>query len=455
MILQHIYVPVFNWIYNNFTNKISGRVVSGISSVLFFMIFLFQYISSYTTIKIIDHNIRDYLVFLFLLVIVIISINCKVQLLKWRWYIYVPFVLFALWILIIGRMHKIGDSFTLYPLLLLFVLIPLFFIYGNRGDYSFIFKNISRGYLLFFSVIVIICVTTNPYYPGCWRFMDDGLNQAYIAGYFITNINPNGFAKIILPAFACGLYMIIQSKRLSIISVYAVATGFAGYITFISQCKYAIICEVLIAIIAAIVLSREKEHREVSVKKVLLIVFIVISSMFVMAFLLQVVSPKIVGAPTAEAYNDMVDPHVGADADGKDYVHTNETVDHAIPAQDTFISQMDDILGGRLQIWLDYCYKISLTGDGFNYLYVKPHNIYIEYSCIAGLPAGVIWLIFTILTGVIIAIGFIRDAENMQFPLYCFIIFFIVSMLDTGINPFNRGFLLMYLITIAPTVCEK
>ena len=81
------------------------------------------------------------------------------------------------------------------------------------------------------------------------------------------------------------------------------------------------------------------------------------------------------------------------------------------------------------------------------------HNQYIELSYKAGIMTGIMYLIFNLAAGTLIMISFFRRGKRKQyvyFQVFAYLVFIVISMLDTGILPFERGFIFLYYISLAP-----
>ena len=125
---------------------------------------------------------------------------------------------------------------------------------------------------------------------------------------------------------------------------------------------------------------------------------------------------------------------------------------------DKKLHQWDVFFAGRLAIWNVYFQNMTWRGSSELMFYDTEyaHNQYIELSYKAGIPTGIIYLIFNLIAGILALRIFIqrKDAVGLL-SLSAFIVFFIISMLDTGVLPFERGFIFLYYITLTPLLFRK
>lgn len=113
---------------------------------------------------------------------------------------------------------------------------------------------------------------------------------------------------------------------------------------------------------------------------------------------------------------------------------------------------------GRLAIWNTYIEHMSWTGESEFLFYDTEyaHNQYIELSYKAGIPTGIVYLIFNLIVAFMVLIRFFKERNKESFlMLLSFGVFFIISMLDTGILPFERGFIFLYYIVLTPLFVKK
>ena len=126
--------------------------------------------------------------------------------------------------------------------------------------------------------------------------------------------------------------------------------------------------------------------------------------------------------------------------------------------QNPKIQQMDRFMAGRLSIWNVYFQNMTWRGSSELMFYDTEyaHNQYIELSYKAGIPTGIIYLLFNLIAGIMALVLFFKrkDAVGLVM-LSAFLMFFTISMLDTGILPFERGFIFLYYIVLTPLFVKK
>lgn len=456
MILQHLYRPVLNFIYEKVTYRIPDKAREISVFLCFLMIFSVQFLAQYIFFyQGLNRGVRDYIICLLMGLIILASVDRKLEILKWRKNIYIPYTISGLLILVATLDHNLGPAYQAFPLVMLVAFMCLYYVWGNRGDYDKLFEYAAKAYVVFIAVIFIMCVIYYPYYSN-------SLNE-YTYEYAPFGINPNGVAKIFLPGVAGGLYMLVIKSEHKVKYFYGTVAGVSSAVVVLADSRAGLICLALLtgAYILAVIFNSEKYSRSGAVKKYMTNAVILIAVMAVACvagmLVMKNISPQINSAfvSNPETTQDKV-------------AEKNETIDagereamiaerlnaaNAKIADSETLTKLNQLTAGRISIWTVYFQNMTWQGSDELMFYDTEyaHNQYIELSYKAGIMTGIIYLIFNITAGVIIMMSFFRKSRRdtyVYLQVFMYIIFFVISMLDTGILPFERGFILLYYISL-------
>ena len=451
MLLQYIYTPILNFLYRRFTSKIDEKYRNFIIGVCFFVIVFIQFLCLYKSFGIITVQVRDLVIALCMLTIIVLSVKNELRPIRYRLSIYLPYVLFACFVLIASFRNELGYSYIVFVIAMLALFLAIFFVWGNRKDYDVLFTLLTRACMFFTLGVIVISILFCPYFKGEW---------VHLYGYSIMGINPNGFSKVLLPAIVSGIYLLISSHIKVEKIVSAIVTGAVGYMIFITESRAGILCLTLLMatgiIIALLNCLKTKDRKQF--EKIGIFIVLAMVSFATMAFILQKISPLIneplKDQPKQEQAIYLEEETSEADVPGT-YAYIWERGNEIIGDND-FLLRLDYITSTRISIWAVYIDNMTLSGCNEPLLVWGPHNQYIEFSYKTGVFTGIVWLCFTILVGGIALIRCIRTRSSVSlFQLLAFIVFFVVSMLDTGREPFERAFIFMYFVSLAPVFIKE
>ena len=438
MILQHVYKPILNFIYSKITYRISDRAREVILFISFFLMFYLLFAAKY--LHIMSGDARDMSIMLLMGIVVLFSTDRKQKILKWNLVIYIPFALMGLWMLMIALcFHSIGDSYSIFILFILIACMSLAFVWGNRGDYNRLFMIVSAAYMLFFLILLVWCLAKFGIYFG--------------EGYSMW-FNTNGFAKLACPAVACGTHLFISCEKTVWRVVFAALAGAAGCMIFFTTCKTAQIAVIMMAIACFFLLLINGEN---VVKR-----FICFLMVFMLAFItcfgfLHFVTPAISGDP--------VETHVvvfktsssnpnPADENSPYKIYEREMIEKV--QSNPTLAKLDKIGTGRIHLWAMYLNRINMTGNVKTLRRVGAHNQYVEFTYKAGLPVGAAWLFILFAVFIYIVIGIVkRKGGWVYFVTLNYPTFLWFSLLETGMFPLERGFILIYYLSLLPLLIKQ
>lgn len=442
MILQHLYMPLLNFIHERFTYRISDRMRNLIFVMCFFMIFSLQFLSQYVVgYAVISRFMRDISICFFLGIVILLSVKKPLKTLKWRKTVYVPYTLAGILILVATIDHSLGPghAYQAFPLVMLVGFICMYYVWGNRPDYETLFKAIAIAYFIFTTIIAVVCLFKYPYY--------DSLLKGGVGEYAPFRINPNGVAKIILPGLASGIYLFYLDVKKNTKYLYAIISGLFLAIIWLTRCRSAYVILVLFAFAIIFMIVKHLKNvdkRNISKALIVMLCILLIGAVF-FQFVLKATSSKQVDISKENTTVVKIDK--------EKQVYLDEG--YANIVDNEFLLTLNEYTSGRIAIWSVYFDNMSLFG-GEERLFDRTeyaHNQYIELSYKAGIPVGPLYLLFVLGVGVIILRDFVKKDKYKEYTLFqvlIFSIFFVISMLDTGILPTERAFILLFYIIAAP-----
>lgn len=467
MVLQHLYRPVLNFIYGKFTYRINEKTRNIIIFICLLSIFAVQFAAQYIfKYEGLNRGIRDYFICLMMGIMIIVSVNRKLEIIRWNMWAYIPFTITGLMIFVASLDHEMGPSYQAFPLTMLVEFMCLFYVWGCRRDYTTLFKIASLAYLIYIFVIFIGCVIYYPYY-------DNSISEITFE-YAPFGINPNGVTKLFAPGVVSGLFLMILYKRSKLIYLYAFVAGLCSAVIILTKSRAGIIILLLIVIIYIMYLIIERNSEEVKnicygkkrMFTVLTVTLILCISCVFGIFLIKDISPEISSrVSTSETVtagnNEEVNSEEDLDAENEAIVRQNKINESLASVssevyEDETLSRLNQFMAGRVQIWMVYFKNMTWQGSDELMFYDTEyaHNQYIELSYKAGIMTGIVYLIFNVIAGVMIIKNIFNNGKRRHkyvwFQGLSFVVFFIISMLDTGVMPFERGFIFLYYISIAP-----
>jgi len=461
MILQHFYKPLLNFFYCGITHKIPEKLRDIIIIGCFCIIFAIQFISQYVyDFQGFDRNMRDFLICGFLGFAILVSVNKKLEIVKWRKCIYAPYTLAAILIFIAGLDHKLGPAYGAFPLTMLVGFLCLFYVWENRKDYIKLFRYAATAYLIYMTVLLVICITQYPLEVYHYTPMD----------YCPFRINPNGVSKLFLPGISCALFLSIDTLKKSKKVIFNTLAGCFAAVVILTNCRVGLLVTPILIVIYAVAEYYGTEglkERFVCVAKGLgIVILAIVLCQYVIKDISMVIYENTLAyaeTTAEESVETSDDAEVETEEEPEEEpVKTKAQLRYERFATlgdrisgNPFLAKLDAITASRISIWAVYFDNMSWRGGG-EYLFVSTeyaHNQYIELSYKAGIPVGILYLAWVVFSGVYLAKGFFKGGKNkklLYFQLLIYPIFFITSMLDTGIIPYERGFIFLFYLTTAP-----
>ena len=216
---QKLLIPVINHL-SGCTEKIDEKARNIILQLLcavfpVYFILCYSGILSFWT-----SSFRHIVGYAVLLLIVLISIKGEVTEVKWRDYIYYPFVLLGLGLIITGLIHPIGGDYFFSGVAFVFIFPALYLVWDNRRDYDVLIDALAKSIVIVGVLYAILCVCLA--FTGAFH----GINHRWSG----TMVNVNLLSMTGINLFTAAVYMVLkeiqQSKRVFYTSAAACGVGF-------------------------------------------------------------------------------------------------------------------------------------------------------------------------------------------------------------------------------------
>ena len=466
MILQHVYRPILNFFYDKITFRLNDRARKIILFVCFFAIFAAQFTSQYIfKFDGFNRGIRDYFICLMMGIIILVSVDRKLEIVKWNLWTYIPFTVTGLLLLIASLDHEMGPAYQAFPLAMLVAFMCLFYVWGNRRDYEVLFDAAAGAYTLFTAILLVVCFIK---YPA-----ESSSYLSYDLQYAPFGINPNGTTKVFITGIVAGMYLLVKSLPKVLFIGISLVVGGSAITVILTKCRAGEIILVLLCVLIIVYgimrLQKAGEKRKAAVQKGVAGILLVLSGCIIAWVMLFSIGST--GLKDTTPNNPEVQPTYEISSGTVEESRTDEEnitrqdkIDQKLGAsmnelyQNPKIQQMDRFMAGRLAIWNVYFQNMTWRGSSELMFYDTEyaHNQYIELSYKAGVPTGIIYLLFNLIAGVMSLVLFFKrkDAAGLMM-LSAFLMFFTISMLDTGVLPFERGFIFLYYIVLTPLFIKK
>lgn len=466
MILQHVYRPILNFFYDKITFRLNDRTRKIILFVCFFAIFAAQFTSQYIfKFDGFNRGIRDYFICLMMGIIILVSVDRKLEIVKWNLWTYIPFTVTGLLLLIASLDHEMGPAYQAFPLAMLVAFMCLFYVWGNRRDYEVLFDAAAGAYTLFTAILLVVCFIKYPAESS--SYLSDDLQYAPFG------INPNGTTKVFITGIVAGMYLLVKSLPKVLFIGISLVVGGSAITVILTKCRAGetilILLCVLIIVYGIMRLQKAGKNRKAAVQKgvagVLLILFgCIIAWMMLFSIGSTGLKDKTQNNPEVQPTYEISSGTVEESRTDEENVTRQDKINQKLGAsmnelyQNPTIRLVDSFMAGRLSIWNVYFQNMTWRGSSELMFYDTEyaHNQYIELSYKAGIPTGIIYLLFNLIAGVmtLVLIFKRKDAAGLLM-LSAFLMFFTISMLDTGVLPFERGFIFLYYIVLTPLFVKK
>ena len=429
-IIQPIYKFIFNGTYK-LTRNIPLKVRYSVVNVcLFILTGLFFYQCGVESLGFNPGTVQTRTVIGVIAIIVacIFSINKKMEYIKWNPWIVYPYYVAAIIMVVTGYQHPVGQTYLEYAWIMLLVFPALYFVLNNVGEYEKYFNILAKSIVIQGGVIILLTYFMRPINAMTY------INNRYLG----LTTNPNFLGMVGLIVTTSTLYLIATSKKK--LPIYILINGIFVAFIWLSVARTAIIALVLQFIAWSIMVLRTSLKKE-RTKSLILICS---------TFVILVVSVPIVET-TLTTIGTTVVPVASAEEE-------QSNLEKRIDLKNKTIAE---ISSGRDFIWKQYVEHFNLWGNDYENFAIKlpsggylknAHNTYIDISFRSGVVAGLAYLIFMTAVLAVMNINIFnnKNKKYMIFAVMAVIAYFIESILEIQVLPFNRGIVLMFYLSLAP-----
>ena len=449
--MQKIFKVVFGNIY-----KVTGRLDETLRTVsLYFCCFFITgvFFTDRTGWEI--NAGRDMIIgSIFIIAITILSIDREPGEVRWNRCIFYPMIAFGLGMLIVGRLHPVGDGYVMYALDLAFIFPAYYYARINNGKE----EQLCR-------MIALCTVVWGVYsFLYCWlealqgRLPLRGDNR--FAGY-LNDPNILGMLGIII--FVSALYLLFDYRCEWIAVLSAAGVGIGMFYAFMTASRASVLCEMICITVFVIFVFKEIRTGTKDMSDLIkgLICAVIISLVIIAAGTkiddINLHALERNGGPVS--YFEIAVPVEAVD----DTAEEAESESVSITGRPDPSDGLDEYSSGRIGIWKIYIRNFSWLGrdlkdirDQFEGLPAyRAHNNIIDYTFRCGYIVGGFYAIFLISTGIygLIILFDRRYTKSENFFLVSIIgIYSIQSLVEIANLPFLRCIPCLFFMTVYPAM---
>ena len=431
-VIQMPYTFIVNafWKVLSFLPQSLRSCVAVICSTALMLLFTNSYCLPSSKFIILEESLHITLCYVLVFLIIVFSMNRKAEPVPFNLWLFVPGLIFVVWMVVAYSMHPIGTGFQPF-IIALIVLIPAGALALNDLDSRETFASaISYGMVINGIITLAISLVRDTEF-----FSEDGILVRYEG---ITR-NSNLFAMVLLGGII-GLLYLIAKKALPRVILWILFIPFFAFLVM-TQSRSAGICLLacLLLFLAWWIEARKNgrnlnsndPNKSKKLLRILLIAFIIL--VFIMIVLVIIMRPVIISMLTGG--------EITGTQDG------NEIYDI-----------INNISSMRLGLWVVVYGELNLYGhelENFGdllperYQYDGAHNTALDFGYRCGAPCGAAFLLFELLS-VLYALVLVKRADASK-PSQVFIIlivfsFFVESMLEIQVLPSNRNITMLFFI---------
>ena len=501
MILQRVYIAVLNTIF-----KLTGLISEKVREALIFVCLLYPaFIYSFAPrSSAIEESMLIGAVILCL--ITVLSVNDKLKVIRWNYLTYIPLILFGAGILIISKLHFVGEGYTLFAMALIFLFPAFYLVWNNREDHETFYDLLA----LAFAVSGFACFVYNYYlaFHGGYEIWPSGREAG-------CTKNPNYLGMVGLTMAVACLYLLFRSKKIYQAILLSVLAGF-GFSMIGGSISRTAIVSIILSSISFIVFAFKRSGKEfkgtgIRARSLPFVIAVLVIAAYggsyiddvqvkAEAALAEVQETEAEGASFASGGNDSSFILTSEEGSGKEYYSDSAKVSVSVISADYSVSHQDASLvltsgesdseesddlkeigdrfipgedvnrytNGRIGIWKMYISNLSLLGKDINDP-VQPedgsepvkldraHNNILDYAYRVGIVSLLyIWLYICI--GIMALIHVIRKRSTRPWMfLFSAVVFSYAfySLVEISDLPFTRCVPFLFFMVIGPVFARK
>lgn len=443
-ILQQLYIWVLNPIYG-----FSKRITEKARNIILFcaslcMTFQFFMYTAWYGLGIEYGYAQLFMINTFLLGIMIVcSMNKPLTKVKWSPWIWIPWFLCSILIIISGIHHNITGALMMFAFLMLLVFPALYFVWNNRGDYHVLYAIVCKAIITMMIIYFLFHLATSP------------LNGE--TAYYGISINPNSNGFLGVAGAMAAFYLISIEKKGK--WIYAVTLGMSFTLTYISTSRASIIALAFVTLVFIICYLRSVGERRSTLIKTLtglvIIGLVTGASLSGYRYILINVTPDI---------STYISGQIVLESYAVDEAESSEESDSGSVLKEKFTREgdLDTISSGRTVIWRHYIDELNMIGNerGDRGLYIaekdyyfSAHNSYLEIAYRSGIPAGICYAIIALYAAVY-SFRFIFGKKLFDYRLMIIpmavMAFGVLSNLERALYPVEKAHIFLFFISLAP-----
>ena len=432
-ILQEFYILIFNRIFK-YTSRINEKIRDGIALACIIWLVASVFILPILTVRGVDLHTKDLTVMgnYALIVLCIFSIKEPLKKIHWNAKVTVPYLLTATYMVLMSIDHYTGECYGAYAVSMLLIFPALYFVWGNRRDYSIYYRWLSVSIGSIGCIILIAHFIFAPVSP-----------ETLLYGQYVgLSINPNRLGMVTIVINAAALYLLSFNNKLR--WIWAVVSGICIGITYLTASRTAII--VIILQLLAWILVQCRFDFSCQRFKTILVIFI--SLVIIIGSCWS--SQKVLKSGITSVSNL-----------GVMTVHDKNAQEEDNPAERFEVKgkSANEFSAGRIGIWNWYLERMHIRGnDCTNHKVVmysgkvvhNAHNTILEIGFRYGIPSAVGYLItLVILMIVFFKAGVVAPGRRYVFlAIFIAIAYYVEAMFDVMTLPYERGLVLLFYLTL-------
>lgn len=431
--IQTVYKIIFNSIFaitKNIPQKCSDIIVK-LSLFALAGMFFFQCGASFVGLNPRTDKERMVVIVGLIVILCIFSVKEKLRNIKWNPWVVYPYYIAAVTMVITGYHHPVGDTYLEYAWTMLLLFPALYFILNNNREYDKYADILAKSISIQGVVIVVLTYLLRP------------INEVTFVGerYVGLSTNPNFLGMIGIIVTGATLYLIATAKKK--VPIYIILNGIFVAFVWLSVARTALIAVVLQCIAWTIMMIRLNFREQKSRTLILIcITFIVL----------------VIAIPLVQNSLTFAGKHIAPIGSAEETVKSEPKLEERLDLEHNTVAQ---ISSGRDLIWKECVKYFNLVGNDYERFSIEMpsgaiikniHNTYIDISFRSGIIAGGAYLVFITAVLAVMNINIFnnRNKKYMIFTVMIIIAYFIESVLEIQVLPFNRGGVLLFYLTLAP-----
>ena len=447
--MQRIYRFVFGNIY-----KVTGRLDETLRTVCLYFCCFFITGVFFTDRSGWEINAgRDMIIGSMLLIAIsVLSIDKEPGEVRWNRWVCYSMIAFGLGMLIVGRLHPVGDGYVMYSLDLAFVFPAYYYARINNGKEDQLYRMIALCTVAWGVLSFIYCWLEA--LQGRLPLREDNRFTGYLN-------DPNILGMLGVVIFVSALYLLFEYRREWIAVLSAAGVGIGMFYAFMTASRTSVLCEMIC--ITAFVIFVLKEIRTGAKDKSNLIkglICAVIMSLVIIAAGTKMDDINLHAIQKNNGPVSHIEIVVPVEAED-DTAEETESDPISITDRPDPSDGLDVYTSGRIGIWKIYIDNFSWLGrdlgeieDQFEGMPAyRAHNNIIDYTFRCGYIVGGLYLIFFISAG-ISGLMILFDRRYTR-PEYFFLVsiigsYSIQALLEIATLPFSRCIPCLFFMTISP-----